>query len=313
MEIPGPWQHAYVAANGARFHVATLGSGPEGSGADRPAVVLLHGFPQFWWAWRHQMTALADAGHRVVAMDLRGYGGSDKTPRGYDPFTLAGDVAGVVKALGLPKAALVGHGWGGYVAWAAAVLHQPQVASVATVAAPHPRWMLRSMWGSLRPGHGVKALGHVLAMQLPWVPERRLRSPASGYLAGHLSAWAAPGSAFPSGEEVKTYQAALAQWPSPHCALEFHRWLFRSRIRDDGRRFNAAMRSPVQVPSYTIFGGADPALPDPHKDRSGRYVAAEHRTSILDGVGHFAPEEAPDRVSALLVDWLGRPLGRRER
>lgn len=296
-EIPGPWQHAYVAANGARFHVATLGR-PEG-----PPVVLLHGFPQFWWAWRHQITALADAGHLVVAMDLRGYGGSDKTPRGYDPFTLAGDVAGVVSALGLPRAALVGHGWGGYVAWAVAVLHQRQVSSLATVSAPHPSWMLRS----LRPGQGLKGLGHVLAMQLPWLPERRLRSPRSGYLAGHLSAWAAPGSGFPSADELATYQSALAQWPSPHCALEFHRWLLRSRVRDDGRRFNTAMRSPVQVASYTIFGGADPALPDPRRDRSGRYVDAEYRTTILDGVGHFAPEEAPDRVSEMLVDWLGQP------
>jgi pimeloyl-ACP methyl ester carboxylesterase len=293
-EIPGPWQHAYVAANGARFHVATLGSGPP--------VVLLHGFPQFWWAWRHQMTALADAGHQVVAMDLRGYGGSDKTPRGYDPFTLAGDVAGVVKSLGFPRASLVGHGWGGYVAWAAAVLHQPQVTSLATIAAPHPRWMLRG----LRPGHGLKAVGHVLAMQMPWVPERRLRSPESGYLAGHLAAWAAAGSGFPSAEELATYQDALAQWPSPHCALEFHRWLFRSRIRNDGRRFDTAMRSPVRVPTYTIFGGADPALADPRKDRSARYVDAEHRTTVLDGVGHFAPEEAPELVSSLLVDWLGQ-------
>ena len=295
-EIPGPWQHAYVAANGARFHVATLGR----SRAPGMPVLLLHGFPQFWWAWRHQIEALAGAGHQVVAMDLRGYGGSDKTPRGYDPFTLAGDVAGVVQALGLPRAALVGHGWGGYVAWAAAVLHRPQVDSVATVSAPHPAWMLRS----LRLGQSMHGLGHVLAMQVPWLPERRLRSAESGYLAEHLTAWAAPGSGFPSAEELDTYQAALAQWPSPHCALEFHRWLLRSRIRDDGRRFNAAMRTRVRVPSYTIFGGADPALPDPRRDRSGRYVEAEHRTTVLEGVGNFAPEEAPDRVSELLVDWL---------
>ena len=198
-DIPGPWEHSHVAANGARFHVATCGE-PTGS-----PVLLLHGFPQFWWAWRHQMPVLAAAGHRVVAMDLRGYGGSDKTPRGYDPFTLAGDVAGVVQALGLGRAALVGHGWGGYVAWAAAVLHREQVTSVATVSAPHPLWMLRN----LRPG--VKALGHVLSVQLPWVPERRLRDAGSGYLEGHLRAWAGPGSAFPSREELTTYQSALAQ------------------------------------------------------------------------------------------------------
>ncbi len=292
-EIPGPWEHAYVAANGARFHVVSCGP------ATGPAVVLLHGFPQFWWAWRHQLPALAEAGHRVVAMDLRGYGGSDKTPRGYDPFTLAGDVAGVVKALGLGRAALVGHGWGGYVAWSAAVLHREQVASVATVSAPHPLSLLRT----LRPG--TTALRHLLSVQVPWLPERRLRDADSGYLADHLRSWAAPGSAFPSGEELGTYQAALSQWPSPHCALEYHRWLFRSRVRDDGRRFDRALREPVAVSSYTIFGGADPALPDPAGDRSQRYVAAPYRSSVLPGVGHFAPEEAPEQVTSLLLDWLG--------
>ena len=154
----------------------------------------------------------------------------------------------------------------------------------------------------LRPG--VKALGHVLSVQVPWVPERRLRDAGSGYLEGHLRSWAGPGSAFPSREELTTYQSALAQWPSPHCALEYHRWLFRSRIRDDGRRFTRAMREPVRVPSYTIFGGADPALPDPAGDRSQRYVAAAYRSSVLAGVGHFAPEEVPDQVGDLLVDWL---------
>ena len=78
VNIDGPWEHRYVSANGARFHVAEIGDGP--------LVVMLHGFPQFWYAWRHQMVALAHAGYRVAAMDLRGFGGSDKPPRGYDTY-----------------------------------------------------------------------------------------------------------------------------------------------------------------------------------------------------------------------------------
>ena len=91
-----------------------------------PAVLLLHGFPQFWWTWRHQLTALADAGYRAIAMDLRGYGGSDHTPHGYDPATLAADIVGVVRSLGEEPACIVGHGWGGLGAWSVAVL-QPSV------------------------------------------------------------------------------------------------------------------------------------------------------------------------------------------
>src|SRR5258708_24611795 len=87
----GPWSHRSVSANGARFHVAETGDGP--------LVVLLHGFPQFWWTWRRQLGTLASAGYRAVAVDLRGYGGSDKPPRGYDLVTAASDAAGLIRAL----------------------------------------------------------------------------------------------------------------------------------------------------------------------------------------------------------------------
>ncbi len=105
----GPWTHRDVSANGARFHVVELGDGP--------LALFLHGFPQFWWTWREQLTAFADAGYRAVAMDLRGIGGSDKPPRGYDPLTATMDVTGVIRALGESNAVLVGHGLGAGLAW----------------------------------------------------------------------------------------------------------------------------------------------------------------------------------------------------
>ncbi|MGH3509871.1 MAG: alpha/beta fold hydrolase [Nocardioidaceae bacterium] len=292
IELPGPWQHRYVAANGARFHVTEAGTGP--------LVLLLHGFPEFWWSWRDQIPALADAGFRVAAMDLRGYGGSDKTPRGYDPFTLAQDVSGVVQALGESQARVIGHGWGGYLAWATAVLHPREVAAVAALSAPHPSVMLRA----LRRGRRVGALGHVLAMQLPMLPERRLADAESGYLHHHLRSWS--GSAyFPTDEVVSTYQAAIGLWPASHCALEYHRWLFRSRLRADGRRFNASMRTPVTQPTLCLTGANDPAVPPALVEASGGRVSGPFTAHVLDGVGHFVHEEAPTRVNALLLDWLG--------
>jgi len=107
--IDGPWQHRFVSANGARFHVAELGDGP--------MVLLMHGFPQFWYAWRHQMSAIADAGWRAVAMDLRGYGASDKPPRGYSTYTSTADAATVIRSLGEESAIVLGQGLGGFVAW----------------------------------------------------------------------------------------------------------------------------------------------------------------------------------------------------
>ncbi len=294
VEIPGPWQHRYVAANGARFHVAECGP------ADGPLVLLLHGFPEFWWTWRHLLPVLADAGHRTVAMDLRGYGGSDKTPRGYDPVTLAGDVSGVVKALGSRSAVLVGHGWGGYVGWATAVLHAREVSALCSVSAPHPLTMLRS----LRPGNGVGALRHVLAMQVPMAPERRLADPSSGFLGDHLRGWSGSGSSFPTEDEVSTYQRAIGLWPSSHCALEYHRWLFRSRLRADGRAFRHRMRTPVEQAVLTVTGTEDRALPVDVVHRSRARVTGAFDSSVLPGVGHFPHEEDPHAFTDVLLPWL---------
>jgi pimeloyl-ACP methyl ester carboxylesterase len=295
VELTGPWRHRYVAANGARFHCVE--SGPE----DGPLVLLVHGFPEFWWAWRDQLPALAGAGFRAVAMDLRGYGGSDKTPRGYDPVTLAQDVAGVVKALGARHAVLVGHGWGGYVGWATALLHPREVRALFPVSAPHPATMLHAF----RPGQPVGALRHVLAMQLPLLPERRLARPGSGFLERHLRGWSAPASEFPRPEHVATYQAAMSLWPAPHCALEYHRWLFRSRVRSDGRAFRRVLRPPVQQPVLCLSGALDPALPTGLLERSRKHVAGRFGTEVLAGSGHFPHEEEPDVVTAVLLGWLG--------
>ena len=297
IDIPGPWQHRYVAANGARFHVAE--STPPAV-ASAPLVLLLHGFPEFWWSWRDQLPALAGAGYRAAAMDLRGYGGSDKPPRGYDPVTLARDVAGVIKSLGERSAIVVGHGWGGYVGWATTALHPREVTGLCSVSAPHPRAMLQNLRARRRAG----ALSHLLAMQVPIVPERKLMDPNSGFLRSHMQGWSAPGSNFPEDETLARYQAALSLWPAPHCALEYHRWLVRSRLRTDGRRFNRLMAKPISQPVCTIYGAADPTLPTSSMDRSEAHVIGAFRRHDMQGVGHFPPEEEPAAFNELLIRWL---------
>jgi pimeloyl-ACP methyl ester carboxylesterase len=286
-----PLRHHHVAANGARFHVAEGGSGP--------LVLLLHGFPEFWWAWRHQLPSLADAGYRAAAVDLRGYGDSDKPPRGYDPLTLAADVAGVVRTLGVRNAVVVGHGWGGLVAWTVATTRPDCVNALCVASSPHPLRLLACGW---RPS-AATAVGHLLAMQIPWLPERRIRT--TEYLLRHLSAWAAPGSAFPSPDVVERYRAALKLWPSPHCALEYHRWLVRSRIRSDGRAFSETMRRRIDLPVLEITGGMDPVLPPATVTSSGSNVAGRYEHLELAEAGHFPHEETPAAFSAALLSWLG--------
>ena len=159
--LPGPWAHRDVSANGVRLHAAEAGDGP--------LVLLLHGFPQFWWAWRHQLTGLAAAGLRVVAPDLRGYGASDKPPRGYDLPTPAADAAAVIRALGETDAVVVGHDWGGLVGWTMAALHPRSVRRLSSLRRAHPRRLRASVTDAQQ----RRALAYALRFQLPRLPERR--------------------------------------------------------------------------------------------------------------------------------------------
>jgi len=271
--------------------VAECGSGP--------LVLLLHGFPEFWWAWHEQLPALADRGYRAVAMDLRGYGSSDKTPRGYDPVTLARDVVGVIRSLGSSRAVLVGQGWGGYVAWAVAALHPDRVDGLVPVAATHPL-RLPALLRSKR------LTGHLLAMQVPWLPERRIRAHGGQYVETLLRSWSGPSSPFPTPEQAGRYRAAMSLWPSPHCALEYHRWVVRSRLRTDGRRFTAAMRAPVHAPVLQVRGAEDAVVPAAATRVSRSVVAGPYELAVLDGVGHFPHEECPGEFNRTVLDWLAR-------
>ncbi|MGQ0623804.1 MAG: alpha/beta fold hydrolase [Sporichthyaceae bacterium] len=288
----GPWTHRQIAANGARFHVAEAGAGP--------LVLLLHGYPTFWWTWRHQLTALAGAGYRAVAMDLRGYGGSDKTPRGYDPFTLTNDVAGVIRSLGAPRAALVGHGWGALIGWAAGVFHADLVSGLVAVAAAHPRQMRAALTGGRRQ---LAASSYVLGYQRPWIPERQLTRENSGAVEELLRAWSAPG-AWPDADSVHRYRAAMQIESVAHCALEYHRWAVRSLARPDGLRFARRMREPLRCPVLQIHGALDPVVLPETVAGSQRYVQGPYRAVTLPGVGHFPQEEDPGALREVLLDWL---------
>jgi pimeloyl-ACP methyl ester carboxylesterase len=290
--VDGPWTHRAVSANGARFHVAELGEGP--------LVLLLHGFPMFWWTWRQQLRSLADAGFRAAAMDLRGYGASDKTPRGYDPFTLTGDVAGVIRSLGQADAVVVGHGWGGLLGWTCAVLAPKVVRKLVTVSAPHPRRMRSA---ALTDRRQVAAARYLLGFQRPWVPERQLVRDDGALVERLLREWAGAPD-WPDADTATRYRRAMQVEHVAHSALEYHRWALRSVPRPDGIRFARTMLTPIQAPVLQVHGARDDTVLPTSAAGSGRYVAAAYTWSLLDGVGHFPHEEAPDVFDERLIDWL---------
>ncbi|MET7639575.1 alpha/beta hydrolase [Streptomyces sp. NPDC005438] len=294
VRLPGPWTHRDVSANGARFHIVERGEGP--------LVLLLHGWPQYWWAWRHQLTALAEAGFRAVAMDLRGVGGSDRTPRGYDPANLALDVTGVIRSLGEPDAALVGHGLGGYLSWTAAVMRPKLVRRLVVSSMPHPRVWRRAM---LTDPRQTSAAAHVWGFQVPFVPERQLAANGGALVGQVLRDWWGPRE--PEREVVAQYQRAMCIPSTTHCSIEPYRWLVRSLVRPDGLQFNRRMRTPVRVPTLHLHGSLDPVIRVPSAGGSARYVEAPYRWRVFEGLGHFPHEEDPELFTGELVHWLQDP------
>ena len=296
VRIPGPWTHRDISANGIRLHVAEVGTGP--------LVLLLHGFPEFWWSWRHQLPVLAAAGRRAVAVDLRGYGDSDKPPRGYDLWTLSGDVAGLIRALGERQADLVGHDWGGILSWCTAALHPRVVRSVAVLAAAHPRAMGQAL---LRDPAQRSAARYLASFQAPWWPERGLTRDGAALVEGILRTGAGPrwraSSEFT--EVARRYREAMLIPAAAHCALEYYRWVGRSQFRFDGRRLSHAVDRTVQVPVLQLHGADDPYVLESTARRCARWGGQSYRYEVLPGVGHFVQQEAPELTTALLTEFLG--------
>ncbi|CAN3131162.1 alpha/beta fold hydrolase [Mycobacterium sp. smrl_JER01] len=308
VRIGGPWRHLDVHANGIRFHVveAEREAGADDRSrplTDRPLVILLHGFGSFWWSWRHQLTGLTGA--RVVAVDLRGYGGSDKPPRGYDGWTLAGDTAGLVRALGHSTATLVGHADGGLVCWATSVLHPRVVRAIAVVSSPHPAALRASTL--TRRDQGRALMPSMMRYQLPWWPERALTRHNGAELerlvrSRSSAAWQA-GEDF--AETIDHLRRAIQIPSAAHSALEYQRWAVRSQLRGEGRRFMRSMKRPLAVPVLHLRGDADPyVLADPVY-RTQRY-APHGRYVSIDGAGHFGHEEAPAAVNEQLRRFLNQ-------
>ncbi|WP_344424334.1 alpha/beta hydrolase [Pseudonocardia ailaonensis] len=294
VRVPGPWTHRSVSANGIRLHVVEAGEGP--------LVVLLHGFPEFWWSWRHQLTALADAGFRAVAIDLRGYGDTDKTPRGYDLWTLAGDVAGLIRALGEPGAHVVGHDWGGLIAWTVAALHPRLVRSLVVLDAPHPLAVRRAIARNPR-GQGLATARYALGFQVPRRPERSLRTDDGARVERIMRAWSGPdwvGTA-DFAEAVRRNREAMRISTVAHCSLEYYRWALRSQFRADGRRFAAAVARPAEMPVVQIHGEVDPCLLESTAQLSRRWTAGGFTHHVLPGTGHFPHQERPVETTGLLL------------
>jgi pimeloyl-ACP methyl ester carboxylesterase len=273
-----------------RLAVAEAGEGGE-------PVILLHGFPEMAHSWRHQLPALADAGFHAIAPDLRGYGDSDRPPAvdDYAAPKLAGDIVGLITALGHERAHLVGHDWGGSLAWALAARAPEVVRTLSALNAPHP---VASSETRQEPEQQQKAW-YMLLFNFPGVAEAWLSKDDFANLRRFVFDTAAP-EAFPP-EDRERFVAALARDGALTAALNW----YRANIPPSSWLSPPPDMPPVTVPTMVVWGEADAYMGEPVLQRSMQKVTGPLRLERLPGVSHWVQQEAPDAVNALLLDFLG--------
>ena len=269
----------------------------EGDPAGEP-VILLHGFPEISHSWRRQLPALAAAGYHAVAPDLRGYGDSDRPPAVDDYLApkLVGDIAGLIRALGHESAHIVGHDWGGGLAWGLAGNVPSAVRSLtvlnATVGVVSARLRRED------PAQRAKSW-YMLLFQFPGVAETWLSADDFANLRAFFFETATPGT-FPP-EEREVYVAALRRDGALTAALNY----YRANMPPASWLREPPDPPPVVAPTMIIWGEADPYMGPVLLERSAATVTGPLRIERLPGVSHWVQQEAPDRVNELLIDFLG--------
>ena len=279
------WQHQFIVTNGIRMHYVTQGVGP--------LIVLLHGFPEFWYSWRFQIPFLAEHGYTVVAPDLRGYNDTDKPRKGYDIPTLLRDIRGLIKGLGQQKAIIVGHDWGGALAWAFAINYPEMTECLIVMNAPHPAAMMREM----RTLKQLRKSWYIFAFQIPWLPEYMLRRNHANEIGKMLRGAALQKSAFPR-EVTAKYQEAMSKPGAIKAAISYYRQLFW-RLPFSFKSYELR----INVPTLLIWGEHDIALGIELTTGLERWVNDIQIKRIPDS-GHWVQQEQPDKVNEYLQEFL---------
>lgn len=278
-------------ANGIRIRWTEAGDGP--------LVLLLHGFPDHGASWREQLPALAQAGVRAVAPDLRGYGGTERPHdvAAYDLDVLAADVVALVERLGEGRArGVVGHDWGGAIAWHVAMHHPDRLERLAILNAPHPATFARALRSPLQ--HVRSA--YVYLAQLPWLPERAV-SMRDGWLLRRAMRRMVQRPGALDEEALRAQVAAVVGDDRARAPLAYYRAAVRRMLR--GRRGPVGMRGIVEHPTLVLWGDRDPVLRPGLTEGLERWVP-QVRVQRFPGAGHWVHWDAAEAVSLALSAFL---------
>jgi pimeloyl-ACP methyl ester carboxylesterase len=271
---------------GIRLHYVEAGSGP--------LVVLLHGFPEFWYSWRHQLEPLAAAGYRVIAPDMRGYNLSSRPQdwRAYDGQSLAGDVAGLIRALGEQRAFVVGHDWGAAVAYFVAMHHPEAVRRLAILNVPHPVRMLEG----LRTLRQLRKSWYMFFFQIPGLPERLIAR--DDYSFAKRSLRADSKKAF-TDEDLERYVQA---WSQPGALTGMINY-YRAALRRSPRSAQAQLKR-IDCQTLVIWGMLDRHLGSELAEPPRQWVPNARVERIADAT-HWVQHDSPEQVNELLLAFLG--------
>ena len=272
-------EHGFADSDGVKIHYVTKGEGP--------LVVLIHGFPDFWYTWREQMPALVEAGFKVVAIDGRGFNRSDK-PEGVDNYKidkLVGDIAAVVKHFGRDKAVIVGHDWGGMVAWSVAMQRPEIVERLIILNLPHPRGLLRELQNNPKQ---QKNSAYARGFQEP--------DAAKKVAPAMLAFWVK------DAEARKKYVAAF-QRSNVEAMLNYYKANY-PREPYTAEAEQAAGMPQVKCPVLVIHGLKDTALLPGALNDTWDWIDNELTLVTIPGAGHFVQQDAADKVTTEMVRWL---------
>ncbi|HEX9839153.1 MAG TPA: alpha/beta hydrolase [Anaerolineales bacterium] len=280
-------EHSYIETNGIRLHVVQ--AGPK-SGAP---VILLHGFPEFWYGWRKQIPALVEAGCRVIIPDQRGYNLSDK-PRpvkAYNMHELVNDVIGLIDALDYQKVNLVGHDWGAAVAWMLAIWNPERLHRLGIINVPHPAVMKRFL---LRDLEQIRRSWYIFFFQLPWLPEAGMRA---GDWRGASHAMRSSGKIDTfTDEDIEKYKEA---WSQPGAMTAMLNW-YRAAVRYQARITND-MR--VKVPALMLWGMKDVALSH-RMARPSMDYCDDGKLLFFPEATHWIQHEEANEVNQHLLEFI---------
>ncbi len=284
-----PAEDGFVEVNGVNLHYVRQGEGP--------LAILLHGFPEFWYSWRHQLPFLSGR-FTAVAPDMRGYNLSDK-PQGVSAYymeELMEDVKGLIKAFGEEKATIISHDWGGVIAWNLAAFFPEVVDRLVIMNAPHPV----AFWRELRRNPKQrKSSWYVFMFQVPWLPEWYVRRGDFEMLEKVFSGWVYRKESF-APEDIRKFKEAMGQ---PGCLTSAINY-YRGAVRDTSGIKRLRNFPKIRVPTLVIWGEKDRALTNDLAQELDPYFELPPEVRFVPQCSHWVQQEQPEVVNEMLEAFL---------